>query len=85
MGAVAEGYVFVLQGSFGLAVRVNGQVQHIAGVMAFRTLQSVLLAFGIEMWTSGFEIGSITLWVLVNMDAVLTRWKIVKLELEGDT
>jgi len=35
---VAEGYVGVLEGSICLAVGVNGQVQHISGVMAVRTL-----------------------------------------------
>ncbi len=63
---------------------VDGQVQHVAGVMAFGTLQSVLLAVGVEVWTCGFEIGSIALGVLVNVDTVVAGREVVEVELEAD-
>src|SRR5271170_4182560 len=83
--AVAQGYVGVLEGSIGFAVGADGQVQHVAGVMAFGVLQSVLLAVGIEVRACGFKIGSIALGVLVDVDAVLAGREVVKSKLEADT
>ena len=51
VGAFAEGYVFVLQGYIGLAVRIGSEVAHVAGVVAFRIFEAVLPGFGIEMRT----------------------------------
>ena len=52
--------------------------------MAFGTLQSVLLALGVEVWTCGFEIGSIALGVLVDVDTVIAGREVVEVELEAD-
>src|SRR5580700_882457 len=53
--------------------------------MAIGAVQSVLLAVGVEVRTRGFEIGSIALGVLVDVDTVVAGREVVKLELEGDT
>jgi hypothetical protein len=53
--------------------------------MAFGVLQAVLLGVGIEMRARGFEVGSIALGVLMEVDGVLTGRKIVKVKLETDS
>jgi len=84
MRAVAESYVFVLQGRVGFAFHVDGEVQHVAGVVAFGIIESVLLAIGIEMRAGGFEVGRIALRVLVEVDGVLAGRQVVKMKLEGN-
>jgi len=44
----------------------------------------VLLAVRVEMRARGFEIGSIALGVLVDVDTVLTRREVVEMELQGN-
>ena len=82
--ALAEGYVFVLQGDVSLAFHVNDEVLHITGVMAFGVLQAVLLGVGIEMRAGGFEVGGVALGVLMKVDAMFAGREIVKAELEAD-
>ena len=82
VGAVAEGDVFIFQRHVCVAFHVDDDVFHVAGVVAFGTLQSVLLAVGIEMRAGRFEIGSVALGVLMEVDAVLAGWKIVQAKLE---
>jgi hypothetical protein len=82
--AFAESYVLVLHGCIGIAFCIDGKVPHIAGVVAFGIIESVLLAFRIEMRASGFKVRAIALWVLMKVDGVLARRKIVKVKLEAD-
>jgi len=82
---LGEGHVFVLDGGVRFSFRIDGEVQHIAGVVAFRTLESMLFAVGIEVRAGRLEIGSIAFWVLMKVDGVLAKRKIVQLQLEGDT
>lgn len=84
VGTVAESDVFVLQAQVGFATRIDGEVLHVAGMVAFGIIQSVLLGFGIEMRTGGFEIGGIALGVLMKVDGMLAEGKIVKVKLEAD-
>ena len=83
--AVAEGYVFILKARIGLAVGIDGEVQHVAGVMPVRALETVLFSFRIEMRACRFEIGGVALGVLVEVDSVLAGREIVKFKLETDT
>jgi hypothetical protein len=85
VSAFAESYVFVFHFQIGFAFGVYGEVVHVAGVMAFGILQAVLLGFGIEMRASRFEVGNIALGVLMKVDGVLARRKIMKAQLESDT
>ena len=85
MRSITEGHVFVLYTRARFSLRIDGKVQHVAGVVAFRILESVLFAVGIEVRARRLEIGSIALWVLMEMDGVLAERKIVQLQLEGDT
>ena len=82
--AFAEGYVFILQFCVSFALRVYGEVLHVAGVMAFGILQAVLLAVRIEMRAGRFEVGGIALGSLMEMDGVLARSKAMKVKLESD-
>jgi hypothetical protein len=82
---LGEGHVFVLDAGVRFSFRIDGKVQHIAGVMAFRIVESMLFAVGIEVRASRLEIGSIAFWVLMKVDSVLAERKIVQLQLEGDT
>jgi hypothetical protein len=70
--AFAESYVLVLHGCIGIAFCIVG------------IIESVLLAFRIEMRASGFKVRAIALWVLMKVDGVLARRKIVKVKLEAD-
>ena len=85
VGVVAESYVFVLQFAIGFAFGVDGEVRHVAGVVAFGILQAVLFAVGIEMRAGGFEVGGIALGILMEVDGVLAGRKTVKMKLEADT
>jgi hypothetical protein len=84
MRPFAEGHVFVLDTRVRFSLRTNGEVQHIAGVMAFRILESMLFAVGIEVRAGRLEIRSIAFRVLMKVDGVLAERKIVQLQLEGD-
>jgi hypothetical protein len=82
--AVPESYVFILKSGAGFAFHVDGEVLHVAGVVAFGIIEAVLLSVRIKMRAGRFEIGSIALGVLMKVDGVLARRKIVKLKLEAD-
>lgn len=84
MGVRAESYVFIFDLRVGFALGIDGEVFHITGVVAFRIIESVLLAFGIEMWAGGLEIRRFALRLLMEMDGVLAGRKIVEMQLEGD-
>lgn len=85
VGAVGEGYVFALDARVRFSFRIDGEVQHVAGVVAFGIFKSMLFAIGIEVRTGRLEIGCIALWVLMKVDGVLAEGKIVQLQLERDT
>src|SRR5580700_2905660 len=67
-------------GSF--AVFFDDEVQHVAGVVAFGTLQAVLLAVWIEVWTGRLEVGTIALGILMEVNAVFARRQIMHLYIE---
>ena len=82
--AVAEGYIFILQGHLGFASPVDGEVAHVTGVVAFGIFQPVFFRRRIEMRACGLEIRRIALGILMKVDAVLSRRQIVELKLEAD-
>jgi len=69
----AEIDVFDRSPEMRVTLRVGGEVIQIAGVMAFRILQAMLLVVRIEVWSRRLEIRSITFRVLVNVNGVLSR------------
>ena len=60
------------------AVSTSGEILHVAGVMAFWIVQTVLLAIRIEVASGGLEVGTVALRVLMNMDGVLSRRQILQ-------
>jgi hypothetical protein len=70
--------------SIGFALSIDHEVAHIPGVVAFWIIESVLLAFGIEMRTGGLEVWRIALGILVEVDGVLAGRQIMKIEFEAD-
>jgi hypothetical protein len=84
VGAFAEGDVIILQHCLSVSFSVDGEVLHVTGVVAFGIIESVLLAFWIEMRSGRFEVGSVALGVLVEVDGVLAGRQIVKHQLEAD-
>src|ERR1700676_2854674 len=80
----AESDVLVLDLRIGFALGVDGEVFHVAGVMAFGIVESVLFGFGIEVRTGGFEIRRIAFGILMKVNSVLARGKAVKMQLEGN-
>lgn len=85
VGVGAESYVFVLKSGAGLALSVDGEVVHVAGVMAIGIVESMLFIFRIEMRAGRFEIRRIAFGVLMKVDGVLAGGKTVKGKLEADT
>ena len=75
-------HVFVHDLCLRLALCVNGDILHVAGVVAFGILQSVLFIIGIEMRAGRLEIGWIALRILVDVDGMFSRWQIVQVELD---
>src|SRR2546430_5833658 len=76
--------VFVLKAELGVAFRIGGEVEHVAGVMALWIIQAMLLVVGIEMRAGGLEIRTLALCVLVKMNCVLPGLQAVQVELESD-
>jgi len=85
MGVGAEGYIFVLEFGVGFAFGVDGKIFHVAGVVAFGIIESVLFGVGIEMRTGGFEIRGIALGILMEVNGVHAGGEIVKVQLEANT
>lgn len=82
VGAIAQGYVFVFKRDVGLTCRADDNVLHVAGVVAVGILQSMLLVFRIEVRAGRLEVGSFALGVLMKVNAVLARRKVMQLNLE---
>ena len=70
--------------SLAFAVGADGEVLHVAGVVAVGTIEPVLLAVGIEMSTGRFEVGALALGDLMEMDGMFSGREIVEFELERD-
>jgi len=85
VGAVAERHIFILQFRIGLAFGVDGEVQHVAGMMALGVLQAVLLAVGIEMRAGRLEVGGVAFGVLMEVNGVFAGGKIVQAKLQAYT
>ncbi len=84
IAAIFQIDVSVTEFHCGFSVCLDGEVQHIASVMAFGTLQAVLFAVWIEVRTSGLKVGTIALGILMKVDTVRARRQIMQLYLEYD-
>src|ERR1700692_4328964 len=66
------------------AIGFDGEVPHVAGVVAGGIVETVLLALGIEVSTGGFEVGAFAFGNLMEVNGVLSGGEIVEFELERD-
>src|ERR1700756_3675598 len=80
--AVLERDIGILQLSLRLAVGSYCEVLHVAGVMSFGIVETMLLALGVEMPPGRLEVGPFAFRSLVEVDGVFSRREIVQLQLE---
>ena len=82
MGVAPGVYVLVRNAGFGRPVGLDGEILHVARVMSFRILEAMLLPIRIEVSPGGFEIGTLTLCVLMDMHGVLAGRKILQVQVD---
>jgi hypothetical protein len=82
MIVIAQVHVGIRCLEFGLAIGFHGKILHVAGVVAFRILQTVLFPVGIEVRASRLKVRRIAFSVLMKMQRVLARRQIVEVKLE---
>ncbi len=85
LAARAQYHVSIRHSRLRRAVLLDGEVRHVTGVVSLWVLETVLLARGIEMRPSRFEVGRIALGILMEMHCVLARWQFLERELYFDT
>jgi hypothetical protein len=84
VGAVAESHIIVLPAEpVGFALRIDLEILHVAGVVAFGILQSVFFTVGIEVRAGGLEVGGIALGVLMEVDGMLPGREIVQMHVDA--
>src|SRR3954453_7699020 len=83
MAVVAKSDIFVHYLELGRALGVYGEIVHVAGMVALRILQAMLLTLRIEMRASGLEIRRITLRLLMEVQSMLSRRQAVEAQLHG--
>ncbi len=84
MGAVLECNIVIFEIGARFAIGADGEVFHIAGVVALGIIETVLLAVGIEVPAGGFEVGAFALGNLMEVDGMFSGGEIVESELQGD-
>ena len=82
--AFAQRDIRISDAGLRLAIVVNDEILHVAGVRSFRIVEPVLFAVWIEMRAGRLEVGRIALGILMNMNSVLTGGHIVQVELDLD-
>ena len=75
-------HIFIDDPGLRLAISVHGDVLHIASMMTLRILQSVLFVVRIEVRAGRFEIWRVALWILVDVNGVLSWRQIVQVEFD---
>src|ERR1700686_1361271 len=84
MRALFESDVFVIEMGARFAIGTNGEVLHIASMVALRTLETVLFVLWIEVSTGRFEVGAFAFGNLMEVDGMYSWREIVELEFECD-
>ena len=80
MAVVAEIHILVLNGELGRSAFRDGEIRHVAGVVTFRILQSMLFVIRVKVWPGRLEVRHVTFRVLVNMDSMFPGRKISKIQ-----
>src|SRR5208282_4392458 len=84
MAVAAEVDVFIFPLEMRFAVRPHREVGAIAGVVAFRILQSMLLPIGIEMPARGLEVRSLALRILMKVYGMFAGRQILEIDFHPD-
>src|SRR5438477_2951144 len=84
MRAVFESDIVVFEMGGRFSIGANGEVLHIAGVVAFGIIETMLLVLGIEVSTGRFKIRPFALGNLMEVDGVLSGREVVKFDFESD-
>ena len=84
MRAVAEGEIAHCKPHLRVALRIDCDVSHVAGVMAFGIIESVLLAVGIEVRACGFEVRAIAFRILMKVNPVFTGRQTMQFEVDPE-
>ncbi len=84
LAARAQHHVSILHSRLRRAILLDGEIRHVPGMMALRVLKTMLLARGIEVRPSRFEVGRIALGILMEMHCVLAWWQVLERELYFD-
>src|SRR5437588_3300871 len=71
MAVVAEIHILVLNGELGRSAFRDGEIRHVAGVVTFRILQSMLFVIRVKVWPGRLEVRHVSLGVVLIMDGVL--------------
>src|SRR5208282_2071839 len=85
MAIAAEIDVFILDLEMRLAVRADREIAVVAGVVAFRIVQSMLLAIGIEVPSRRLEIRGVALRILMKVDGMFAGRKIFEIDFHSDS
>ena len=80
MAVATEIYVFARGLQFRFAVCADREVSMIAGMMAFRIVEAMLLAIGIEVRSGGFEVGRSASCSLMKVNRVFARREIFEIQ-----
>jgi len=81
--AVSQADIVVRQFFGRLAGFVDAEVHHVASVVPFGILQTVLFPIGIEVWACGLEVRAVALGVLMKVDGVPARWQIMQVKVKS--
>jgi len=82
---IAEDNRVVLDGGLRGAVGLDRKVRHVAGMVAIRILQPMLLIRGVEVTSGRFEVGQIALGCLMEVDGVFPGGQVPDVELQFDS
>src|SRR5256885_15169644 len=82
MAVAAERHLRIFPRGLPRPINADRDVLHIAGMVSLGTLQSMFLVIWIEVRSRRLEIWSIALCILVNVDGVLTRRQILRVNFD---
>ena len=85
IGAISQADIVVRHFLGRLAVFVDAEVHHVAGVVPFGILQTVLFSIGIKVGACGLEVWTIALGVLMKVNGVPARRQVMQVKVKPDT
>jgi hypothetical protein len=80
----AQIHAFVHDHQIRFPLGIHGEIVHVTGVGTVGILEAVLLAVGVEMGASRFEIRRFALGILVDVNGVFAGWQVLQVQLDLD-